>query len=115
MLHDASKGTIVVKQFSFVILLVLKIFTCCKKHVSYFSSVYLNLTGIYLFTISLASKLLKCDKFFVSFDFLTNVKIDFHMTHRQKCPVKYIGLLRHHYLSFIKLHVLLNVLWMGLY
>ena len=32
-----------------------------------------------MYTISLASKLLKCDEFFVIFDFLTNVKIDFHI------------------------------------
>ena len=77
--RDASKGTIVVKYFSCVISLELKIFASCKKHVSYFSSVYLN-----LIEISLASKLLNCDKFFVIFDFLTYVKIYFHMSHRQK-------------------------------
>ena len=70
------------KQFPCVISLVLKIFALCKKHVSYFSSVYLNLIEIYLYIISLASKLLKGDEFFVIFDILTNVKIDFHMSHR---------------------------------
>ena len=77
------------KNFSCVILLVLKIFARCKKHVSYYSSVYLQLIEIYLYTISLASKLLKCDDVFVIFDFLTNVKIDFRMSYRQKRPVKY--------------------------
>ena len=57
---------------------------------SYLSSVYLNLIEIYLYTISLASKQLNFDRFFVIFDILTNVKIDFHMSHRQKCPVKFI-------------------------
>ena len=78
------------KHFSCVVSLVLKIFARCKKHVSYFSSVYLHLIKIYPYTISLASKLLKCDQFFVIFNFLTNVKIDFHISHRQKHPVKYI-------------------------
>ena len=78
------------KHFSCVISLELKIFACCKKYVSFFSSVYLNLIEIYLYTISLASKQLNFDRFFVIFDILTNVKIDFHMSHRQKCPVKFI-------------------------
>ena len=90
MSHDPSKSTIVVKQFSCVILLVLEIFAHCKMHVSYFSCVYLNLIEIYLYIISLVSKLLKCDKLLVIFNFLTNVKIDFHMSRKQKRPVKYI-------------------------
>ena len=87
--RDASKGIIVVKHFSCVISLELKIFARCKKHVSYFSSVYLNLIEIYLYTKSLASKLLNCDRYFVIFDLLTNVQIDFHMSNRQKRPVKF--------------------------
>ena len=113
--RDASKGTIVVKHFSCVISSELKIFACCKKHMSYFSSGYLHLITPVLYTISLASKLLKCNEFFFIFDFLMNVKIGFHISHRQKRPVKYINsLLRHHYLSFIKPHVPL-VLCMNLY
>ena len=76
------------KQYSCVISLELKIFARCKKHVSYFSSVYLNLIEIYLYTLSLASKLLKCDGCSVIFEILTNVKIDFHMSHGQKTPSK---------------------------
>ena len=78
------------KHFSCVISLEFKIFAYCKKHVSYFSSVYLNLIEIYLYKISLASMLLNCDEFFTIFDFLTNVKIDFNMSHRQNRPVKFI-------------------------
>ena len=78
------------KHFSCVISSVLKIFALCKKHVSYFSGVYRHLIETYLYTISLASKQLKCDESFVIFDFLTNVKIDFHMSHRQKCLAKQI-------------------------
>ena len=78
------------ETFSCVIASDLKIFPCCKKHVSYFSSMYLHLIETLLYTISLESKLLKCDKFFITFDFLMNVKIDFHISHRQKQPVKYI-------------------------
>ena len=71
----------------------IEIFECCIKHVSYFSKVYLHLIEIHLYTISLASKLLKCDDFFRHFRLfdLTNVKTDFHMSHRQKRPVKYIS------------------------
>ena len=86
----ASNGTIVVKHFSCVIWSELKIFARCKKHVSYFSSVYLYLIETDLYTISLASKLLKCYEFFVIFNFLVNVKIDVHISHRQKGIVKYI-------------------------
>ena len=64
-------------------------FARCKKHVSYFSSMYLNLIEICLYTISLVSKLLNFDGFFVIV-FLTNVRIDFHMFYGQKCPVKFI-------------------------
>ena len=75
MSHDASKGTIVLKHFSCVISSKLKIFACCKKHMSYFSSGYQHLIKPDLFTISLASKLLKCDEIFVILDFLMTVKI----------------------------------------
>ena len=40
-----------------------------KKHVSYFSSMYLHIIETYLYTILLVSKLLKCNKFFVIFIF----------------------------------------------
>ena len=85
-----SKGTIVVEHFLCVISSEIKIFARCKKQASYFSSVYLHLIKTDLYTISLASKLLKCDKFFVIFNFSMNVKFDFHISHRQKRPVKYI-------------------------
>ena len=85
-----SNGAIVVKHFSCVISSELKIFARCKKYVSYFSSVYTHLIETDLYTISLASKLLKCGKCFVVFDFLMNVKIDVHISHRQKRIVKYI-------------------------
>ena len=78
------------KILNVTVSLELKIFARCKKHVSYFSSVYLNLIEVYVYTISLASKLLNCDGFFVMFDFLTHVKIDFNMSHRQKRPAKFI-------------------------
>ena len=87
---DMSNGTVVVKRFSCVISSELKIFACCKKHVSYCSSIYLYLIETDLYTISLASKLLKCYEFFVIFSFLMNVKIDVHISHRQKRPVNYI-------------------------
>ena len=90
MSRDASKGTIVVKHFSCVISSELKVFACYKKHLSYFNSIYLHLIETDVYTISLASKLLKCDESFVIFNFLMNVKIDFHISHRQKSPVKYI-------------------------
>ena len=87
--RDASKDTIVTKYFSCVFSSELKTFACCKKRMSYFSSsIYLHLIKTDLYTISLASKLLKCDEFFVSFDFLINDKIDFHISHRQKTPSK---------------------------
>ena len=88
--RDVSNDTIVVEHFSCVISSELKIFAWCKKHVSYISSVYLYLTDPDLYTISLASKLLKCYKFFFIFDCLMNVKIDVHISHRQKCPIEYI-------------------------
>ena len=92
VISDASKGTNVVKHFSCVISSEVKIFACCKKHMSYFSNIYLHLieTKLYRSTISLASKLLKCDECFVIFDISMNVKIDFHISHSQKRPVKYI-------------------------
>ena len=77
------------KHFSCVISLEFKIFARCEKHVSYLSSVYLNLIEIYLYTRSLESKLLNCDRFFVLFDFLTKVKIDFPI-HFHLRPVKFI-------------------------
>ena len=88
--RDASKGTIVLKQFQCVISSELKVFAWCKKHMSFDSSIYLHLIETDVYTISLASKLLKCDDFFVIFDFLMTVKINFHISHRQKRPVKYI-------------------------
>ena len=90
MSHDASKGIIVLKYFACVISSELKIFACCKKHTSYFSSGYLHLIKPDLYTISLASKQLKCNKIFVIMGFLTTVKIDFYMFLSQKRPVKYI-------------------------
>ena len=78
------------KYFAYVISSELKILSRGKKHVSYFSSVYLHLIETSLCTTSLASKQLKCDGFFVVFDFSINVKIDFHISHRQNRPVKYI-------------------------
>ena len=59
----ASKGTIVMKHVSCVISSELKIFARYEKHMSYFSSVYLHLITNDLYTISLASKLLKWDEF----------------------------------------------------
>ena len=71
--RDSSKGTIIVKHFSCVISSELKIFARCKKHVSYFTKVYLSSyrnRSVY----SMADKLLKSDKFL---SFLMTVKIDF--------------------------------------
>ena len=51
---------------------------------------YLHIIETDLFTILLVSKLLEYDTFFVSFDFLMKVKSDFHISHRQKCPIVYI-------------------------
>ena len=102
------------EHFSRVISLELKIFARCKKHVSYFSSVYLNLIEIYLNTTCLASKLLNCDGFFVIFEFLTNIKFDFHMSHRQKRPVKFIWSFETPLFILYKTSVLL-VLCMDLY
>ena len=44
----------------------------------YFSSIFLRLVETDLYTISLASELLKCDECFATFDFLMNVKVDFY-------------------------------------
>ena len=88
--REASKGTIVLKHFSYVISSELKIFARCKKNILYFSSMHLRQTETDLYTISLASKLLKWNECFAIFEFLMNVKIDFHISRRQKCPVKYI-------------------------
>ena len=87
--RDEYKGTIAMKYFSCIISSELKICAPCKNHVSYFNSVYLHLIETNLYTILLTSKQLKCDKFFVVFDFLMNVKIDFHISHRQTRQVKY--------------------------
>ena len=57
------------KYFSCGISSELKIFACCKKHVSYFSSVYLHLIESNLYTMSVMSKKLKCDNFFRYFLF----------------------------------------------
>ena len=88
--RDASKGTIILKYFSCIISSELKIFARCKKNVLYFSSVHLHLIETNLYTISLARKLLRWNKCFAIFEFLMNVKFDFHNSCRQKCPVKYI-------------------------
>ena len=76
------------KYFSCIISSELKIFVRCKKHVTYFSIVYLHFIETNLYTILLTSKQLKCDKFFFVFDFLMNVKINFRISHRQNRPVK---------------------------
>ena len=89
-------------------------FACCKKHISYFRNIYLHIIETDLYTISLASKLLKCDEFFVIFDILMNVKVDFHISHSKNAQLNIFSLLRHHYLSFIKPHAPL-VLCMDLY
>ena len=95
--RNVSNDTIVVKHFSYVISSEMKIFARCKKHVLYFSSVYLYLIETDLYTISFASKLLKRYEFFVIFDILMNVRIDVHISDRHKSIVKCICLL-----SFIK-------------
>ena len=90
--RDTYKGTIVMKYFSCVISSELKLFARCKRYgrilvacicilqkpiVFFFFFFFLLFFFFFLF-------------FFVVFDFLMNVKIDFHISHRQNCPVKYI-------------------------
>ena len=62
---DMSKEAFLLKHFSCVISLEMKILACCKNCMMHFSSVYVELVETNLFTISLMSKLLNCDKFFI--------------------------------------------------
>ena len=63
--RDRSKGAIVLKHFSRDISLEIKILASCKNCMTHFSSVYVDLIETNLFTISLMSKLLNCDEFFI--------------------------------------------------
>ena len=67
--RDRFNDPIVLKYFSRVISIEMKILACCKNCMTHFSSVYVDLIETNLFTISLMNKLLNCDGFFIIFDF----------------------------------------------
>ena len=79
------KGTIIVKHFSCVISLVLKIFARCEKHVSYFSSVQKSIFIQYRWTVS-CWKVTNVSSFSIFWWMSKLISIFL----RQKCPLKYI-------------------------